>query len=233
MACASPQAVDPDIVRPALGAPPLNTLPGPLLVFESYQAALLTACEKIVTKPQATAGRRGSQGFDVRWRAGSEYCAWIYYTPDGKYVLSKLTDQSSMAPEAAYKTCKLPSQVSDQRFPSESLQYIYALHNHLYDDPVSQQDMQFIISRGSEHGFEAETRSGKVQLSIVAFFSNEVASPHCDGFYQYIPSRSRIFKWTHVAEWSCKQTHVVDWNDDFSKASLTEAPDSCSGGMTR
>jgi hypothetical protein len=231
VACASYQTPDPDIVRPALGAPALDKLPGPLLVFDSYQNALLAACQKIVTKPHATAGRRDIQGFNERWRAGVEYCAWIYYTPDEKYVLSKLTDQTSRSLGISDKTCVLPPRVEDQRFPPESIQYVYAIHNHLYDDLVSQQDMTFIVSMGVEHGFEIETKDGKAQLSIVAFFSSDAAAPRCDGFYQYIPSRSRIFKWTRAGGWVCEQTHLVDWNADFSKAELTESRGSCDGEM--
>jgi hypothetical protein len=232
MACASPQTLDPDIVRPAPGAPPLDTLPGPLLVFDSYQSALLAACQKIVTKPHATAGRKDSQGFKARWRAGTEYCAWIYYTPDEKYVLSKLTDQTTPALADMDKMCLLPPSVTDQRFPPDSIKYIYALHNHLYDDPVSPKDMVFILSMGIQHGFKIETRGRGSPLSLVAFFSNRVDAPQCDGFYQYIPSIGRVFKWTHAEKWTCEQTHRVEWDADFLHPDPQESHGACPEGLT-
>jgi hypothetical protein len=227
MTCAAPQAADPDIGRPRPGEPPLKQLPGPLLVFNSYQNALLTACQKIVSKPWATAGRREAQGFDTRWRVGTEYCAWIYYTPDGKYVLSKLTDQTIVTPQDQSKHCLIPTYVDDQRFPADSIKYIFVMHNHLYDDVLSDKDLSLILEQGRIHGFEAATKDGRIQLSAIAFFSNEVENPKCEGFYQYLPLTSQILKWTRTTRWECEQSHTVDWDAGFEKPQLTEAKGPC------
>ena len=75
--------------------------------FESYTQALMAACPLILSKPNATAGRAGSQDFQIRWRVSSEYCAWLYYTPEHQYEMTMLTDQA--APNLGdKKTCFLP-----------------------------------------------------------------------------------------------------------------------------
>jgi hypothetical protein len=227
MACAAPHTADPDIVRPLPGEPPLKQLPGPLLISNSYQSALLTACQKIVSKPKATAGRREGQDFQAYWRVGTEYCAWIYYTPDGKYVLSRLTDQTSMGLADQSKRCLLPSYVDDRRFPAGSIKYIFAIHNHLYDDLLSEPDLFWIIDEGKNHGFEAETKDGPVRLSVIAFFSNEIETPRCDGFYQYIPLTGQLRKWTRTTKWECEQTHRVEWDTGFARVHIKEARASC------
>jgi hypothetical protein len=49
-------ANDPDVVRPPPGGPNLEKLPGPMLgPFDSVKDALIAACNKILTKPHATA----------------------------------------------------------------------------------------------------------------------------------------------------------------------------------
>lgn len=227
MACASSPAADPDIVRPGPGEQRLEQLPGPLLVFSSYPSALLAACQKILSKPGAAAGPRGKPGFDVRWRVGTEYCAWIYYTPDGKYALSKLTDQTDMRLAEQGKRCLLPYQVNDPRFPPDSIQYVFALHNHLFDDPLSTGDMSFILNHGFAHGFEHETQDGSVRISAVAFFSNDPDAPRCDGFYQYIPLTRQVLKWTRTSQWECTQKYWVDWDEDWERPSVRETNAPC------
>jgi hypothetical protein len=225
-----PGSGDPDIVRPPLGGPPLKKLPGPMLgPFESPQDGLLAACNRILSKPHATAGRKDHPQFEVRWRVSSEYCAWMYYTPDDKYLISKLTDQAFADPALRSKQCILPPSVEDQRFQPGSIKYIFALHNHLYDDRISDPDINYTVSRALEHGFEAETKHGKIKLSIVAFFSNDFEKPTCDGFYQYIPATHQILKWTHAqGDWNCWQTHSVAWQDDYTRFSIEEADTPCS-----
>jgi hypothetical protein len=106
--CASPR-IDPDIVRPAPGAPLLKSIPGALASFDSYNEALFATCQRILEKPNASAGRQPpntalreeQDGFNLRWRISTEYCAWMYYTPDGKYVVSKLTDCIHRMPDGS------------------------------------------------------------------------------------------------------------------------------------
>ncbi|NTX10454.1 hypothetical protein HUA76_06625 [Myxococcus sp. CA056] len=213
--CSSPQVADPDIVRPAPGAPFLDKLPGPMLgPFSSPSSALLAACRKILTKPHSSAGARDHQDFDIRWRVSSEYCAWMYYTPDQQYVVSKLTDQSRVDPLQRSKSCLLPSWVDDPRYPPDAIRYIYALHNHPYGSSLTENDIRFIVSEGLAHGFESETKDGRLRLSVVAFFSRNAAEPSCDGFHQYIPLTGQLLKWSRSgANWQCEQTGSVRWSD--------------------
>jgi hypothetical protein len=214
--CSTAQLADPDIVRPAPGASFLEKLPGPMLgPYDSYSDALLAACGKILTKPNANAGRRDHQDFQTRWRVSSEYCAWLYYTPDQQYVVSKLTDQSRVDPLQRSKSCLLPSVVEDPRYPPEGIKYIYALHNHPYGSALTDNDIRFIVSEGAAHGFESDTKDGRLRLSVVAFFSNQVVKPTCDGFHQYIPVTGQLLKWTHAeGGWRCEQTGSVVWRGD-------------------
>jgi hypothetical protein len=161
-------------------------------------------------KPHATAGRPDQHDSATRWRFSSEYCAWIYYTPDHKYVVSKLTDQSRVDPTQRTKTCVLPSEVEDPRFPPDSIKYIYALHNHPMGSTVSEFDIRFIISEALRHGFKSETKDGTHHLSLVAFFAQGTVEPTCEGFHQYIPAGNLLLTWTRQpARWDCKQTGLV------------------------
>jgi hypothetical protein len=236
LGCSSPKAfapdaevADPDVVRPPPGEPLLETIPGPMLgPFDSYQAALLAACNKIVKKPHATAGRKDHPQFDVRWRVSSEYCAWLYYTPDEKYVISKLTDQTHADPALRSKRCALPPFVDDPRYPPESIHYIYALHNHLYDDRISDLDIHHMVDEGRAHGVEAETKDGSLKLSMIAYFANSFEDPQCDGFYQYIPPTHQILKWVKVrGKWECSQTHRVVWRNNYSDFSVEQVDEPC------
>ncbi|MFL5347040.1 MAG: hypothetical protein ACJ8AT_19825 [Hyalangium sp.] len=194
----------------------MAALPGPMLgSFDSFEDALLASCRKIIQKPNATAGRKDHQDFWTRWRVSTEYCAWIYYTPDDKYEVSRLTDQSEIDPADRSRTCLLPSRVEDRRYPPDSIKYICSLHNHLFDDALSRRDIGFIVSQGLRHGFESTTADGVRALSIVAFFSNNVEVPTCDGFHQYVPASGKLFKYTNKeGKWSCEQTGIVTWEDE-------------------
>ncbi len=230
--CASSRTNDPDIVRPAPGAPLLQTIPGPMLgPFNSLPSALLAACNKIMRKPHATAGRPDQQDSATRWRFSSEYCAWIYYTPDHKYVISKLTDQSRVDPTQRTKTCVLPSEVEDPRFPPDSIKYIYALHNHPMGSTVSEFDIRFIISEALRHGFKSETKDGTHHLSLVAFFARGTVEPTCDGFHQYIPAWNLLLTWTRqTGRWDCKQTGLVIVDESRDTIDIKRINADCPGG---
>ncbi|MFL5355034.1 hypothetical protein [Archangium sp.] len=214
--CSSPQAIE-GVVRPNPGQPLLDRIPGPMPGFGSFDHfsdALLAACPRILSKPNATAGRVGSQDFQLRWRLSSEYCAWLYYTPEHKYEMSMLTDQSRPDDLNSRKSCILPPVVEDRRYPPGSLKYVFALHNHPYNSTLSDYDIRFIVSKGDEDGFEVETRDGKIRLSIIAFFSDsdDTAHPTCDGFFQYIPLTGQLLKWTSAqGAWHCEQTGTIKW----------------------
>jgi hypothetical protein len=238
-----PPRIDPDIVRPAPGAPLLTSIPGSLLgAFDSYNEALFATCQRILEKPHSSAGRQPSDlalreeqdAFKLRWRISTEYCAWMYYTPDGKYVVSKLTDQTKPQPSDERKRCFLPSAVDDPRFPPGSIKYIFVVHNHPNDTPISKDDVIYIVAQGLKHGFNIQTKDGNLRLSIIAFFSNSHANPTCDGLYIYSPEAGRILKYTrNQSQWRCEQTHIVEWlwdkgeGQDWLAPTITEAKAAC------
>jgi hypothetical protein len=200
MGCPPPKPI-PGVVRPGPGEPFLESLPGPMPgfgPFGSYSDALIAACPLILSKPNATAGRRDQQDFQLRWRISSEYCAWVYYTPDQKYEMSLLTDQA-MPNTGSKKTCILPPSVDDPRYPPGSIKYIFAVHNHPFADRLSDDDIDLIVGMGLIHGFESDTGNGKVRLAAIAFFSNsnDFEHPSCDGFFELIPLTREMVKWIH------------------------------------
>ncbi|WNG19849.1 hypothetical protein F0U63_38145 [Cystobacter fuscus] len=236
LGCASTPPIE-GVVRPRPGEAFLESLPGPMPgfgPFDSYSDALIAACPRILSKPHATAGRAQAQDFQLRWRVSREYCAWLYYTPDHKYEMSMLTDQSRPDGLDRKKSCVLPFHVEDQRYPPGSLEYVFALHNHPYAARLSDDDIQSIVSKGRLHGFEAETHEGKVKLAVIAFFSNSADTEHptCDGFFQYIPLTSQLLKWTQAqGEWRCQQTGTVRWlNETDFRVEAHVAPCQLSSG---
>ena len=125
--------------------------------------ALLAARERIRSKPHASAGRGHQQEAATHWRASSEYCAWVYYTPDEQDLVSRLTDQAALDPHQRVKTCLLPTRVEDSRYPPDSLRYIHALHNHPFGSELSRGDIRFIVEHGALRGFETKAREGIVR----------------------------------------------------------------------
>ncbi|WP_239014728.1 hypothetical protein [Archangium violaceum] len=197
----------------------LSRIPGPMPgfgPFQNYSDALLSACPLILEKPHATAGRPDDPNFDLYWRLSTEYCAWLYHTPDGNYELSMLA-ASAVQDDSKKRRCDLPAFVEDPRYPAEGLGYVFVLHNHPYTDTLTELDIRFIVDMGRIHGFEVQTKKQKVPLSIVAFFSNN-KPPRCDGFYQYAPLTGQILKWTvdERGMWDRKSTATVIWTDSES-----------------
>lgn len=216
LGCASWGPADADVVRPSSGEPFLPRLPGPMAggSYDSFSQALIAACQRILAKPGASASSLRNQDFITRWRFSTEYCAWIYYTPAQKYEISRLTDQSQLDPAYRLKTCALPAFVDDPRYPSHAIKYICAIHNHPYGNRLSDFDIRSIVAQGLVHGFDVETKDGNVLLSVVAFISNNTESPSCDGFYQYVPAASSLYRWTRQGgNWSCRKTSVIQWQD--------------------
>lgn len=214
--CATGQSMDPEVMRPSSGEPFLPRLPGPGLggSYDTFSHALIAACQRILKKPGASVTHLQHLDFITRWRLSTEYCAWIYYTPARRYEISRLTDQSKVDPSEKLKTCVLPSFVDDARYPSNSIKYICAIHNHAYGSTLSDDDIRSIVSQGLIHGFDAETKDGTVLLSLVAFFSTDPENPSCDGFYQYVPAANGLYKWTRAgADWRCRKTGKVEWQD--------------------
>lgn len=181
---------------------PPKTIAGPMPgfgPFDSLSDALISACPLILSLPRATAGRRDEQGFNVRWRVSSEYCAWLYYTPDEKYEMSMLVESTDPLPlnELDERTCGLPAFVEDSRYAPGSLKHIYVLHNHPSPISLSMRDVQAIARAAKIHGRFVETKEGKIPVSIVAFFANAYAPerPACDGFFEYNVANYELVKW--------------------------------------
>jgi hypothetical protein len=83
--------------------------------FDNASDALGAACSLFMSKPNASVGH--IQDPDIALRVSAEYCAWLYYTPDHKYQMSMMTDQSALDdPQRKRRTCRLPAYVEDPRF---------------------------------------------------------------------------------------------------------------------
>ncbi|WP_434385191.1 hypothetical protein [Melittangium boletus] len=186
--------------------------------FPSRQDALMAACPRILGLPNAIAGRPDSPNFELHWRTSSEYCAWIYRTPDGMYEMSMLA-VSAVQDDARRRQCSLPSTVSDPRYRAEDIQYMFVIHNHPYEGEISRNDIRFIVEQGAVHGFSAKAEDRQVPLSIVAFYSrSERGNPTCDGFFQYIPLTRQLLKWSvgDGGTWKDEEYGRVEWvGDDF------------------
>lgn len=204
----------PGVVRPKPGEGHLESLPpmmdfGP---FNDYSDALSEACSLFLSKPHASVGHIKDP--DLALRVSTEYCAWLYYTPENQYQMSMLTDQSDADDfQSKKKTCRLPAFVDDRRYPPWSIKYIFALHNHPFGGPLSLQDMRKIISLANMHEWVIETKDGRVPIAIVAFFSRpDRASPTCDGFYQYTPETRSLHVFTKTGDgWSRRDVGEVTW----------------------
>ncbi len=219
LGCSSPKPVE-GVWRPGPGED-ANHIPGPIQnfgPFDSYADALKAACPLILSKPNATVGYLQDLNPELAARTATEYCAWLYYTPEHKYELSMLTDLSRPDDVLANrKTCVLPTFVDDTRYAQGELKYIFALHNHPFGSKFSPMDLHFIENKASIHDWEVETRNGKVKLAIIAFFSKSKnpESPTCDGFYQYVPSTREFMTWTQTGgHWDRTDYGIIRWIDD-------------------
>ncbi|MFY0563167.1 hypothetical protein ACN28E_04935 [Archangium lansingense] len=220
LACSPIRPVDPHIWRPTPGHG-AESIPGPLKnfgSFDSFSDALKAACPLILSKPHATVVHLQERDPELALRVSTEYCAWLYYTPEHKYELSMLTDVP--APGSALKgeaTCLLPPNIDDPRYAPSSIKYIILLHNHPFASEISKPDVYFAIAMANAHALTVEAGGRTIPLSVVAFFSNSKDSQNstCDGFYQYIPATSELQKWTNTSgDWKGKRIGMVNWIND-------------------
>jgi hypothetical protein len=110
--------------------------------------------------------------------------------------------------------CDLPPTVNDSRYPPGSLGYVFVLHNHTYENELSDFDIRFIVDMAAHHGVVVKTHTGNVPISIVAFYSNssDLENPACDGFFQYIPGTGELLKWVNSrGTWKSESTGKVVW----------------------
>ncbi len=218
LACASPRPTDPHIWRPASGIPS-ESIPGPLKnfgPFDSFSNALKAACPLILSKPNATVLHLLEKDPRLALRASTEYCAWLYYTPEHKYELSMLTDMEEPGDDLhGAASCVLPPNVEDPRFPPSSIKYIFILHNHPFAGEISERDVYLAAAMADAHKVVVETLDRKVPLAVIAFFSNSKDSenPTCDGFYQYIPVTGELLKWVNLGgDWKSNKIGTVTWH---------------------
>ena len=218
LGCSSPKPVQ-GVWRPGPGDK-ADHIPGPMKgfgPFDSFADALKAACPLILAKPNATVGHLKDADRRLAFRVSTEYCAWLYYTPDDRYEMSMLTDQS--APDdllTGRRSCILPAFVDDSRYAPSELKYIFALHNHPFGGLPSPSDLRFTDEMAQLHAWAIETKNSKVLLSIIAFFSNSTdpERPTCDGFYQYVPATRDMLKWTHTqGVWEREELGLVTWLD--------------------
>jgi hypothetical protein len=186
--------------------------------FDSHQDALLAACPLILSQRGATAGRTEDMGFNERWRASTEYCAWLYYTPDGKYEMSMLLEHTAPIPpdDQGERFCKIPTFVSDKRYPSRSIKYLYILHNHTaVPTTLSKEDIGAVLKLAKIHGRFVESKEGKIPAGVIAYFSNTYAPTlsSCDGFLEYTWGSTEVVRWTHDEQglWHRDSAGSVTW----------------------
>ena len=183
--------------------------------FQTYSDALLAACPKILSLPHAVASRPSDPNFELRWSLSKEYCAWIYYTPDGLYEMSMLTTRP-FQDDPRRKRCDLPSLVQDSRYSDDSLGYVFVVHNHPVGNELSHDDIRFIAGQGSIHGFMVKTHEREVPLGIVAFFARtDMGKAICAGFFIYMPVTGEISKWTadEHGNWKKEPYGKVTWKN--------------------
>lgn len=187
--------------------------------FDAYWNALLAACPLILSQRGASAGHQGDMNFSMHWRASTEYCAWLYYTPDDKYELSRLVQSTSPIPpdNQGERGCTLPAFVDDPRYPAKSLKHLYILHNHPGTPTnISEKDITAVVNAAKIHGEFVETKQGRIPVSIVAFFSRhyEPSSTGCDGFFEYSRGSSEVVKWTpdERGQWHREKAGTVIWD---------------------
>jgi hypothetical protein len=117
--------------------------------------------------------------------------------------------------------CKLPDNILDARFASESLGYVFAVHNHPLGSELSTDDIGYIVEEAKIHGLTVRVDEKEVDLGSAAFFSQSTTAnkPNCDGFYLYFPRTGELSKWSQSSahEWSKKR---------YGRVTLMEKPSS-------
>jgi hypothetical protein len=219
LACSTPRPIDPDIWHPAHGVDSSARIPGPLKnfgPFDSFADALKAACPLILSKPNASVVHLLDRDRQLASRVSTEYCAWLYLTPENQYELSMLTDLAEAGSSMNGETsCTLPTNVDDPRYPPGSIKYIFCLHNHPFSGEISGKDIYFAAAMANAHDLIVAAQDRKVPLAVIAFFSNsrDPGNPTCDGFYQYIPATRELLKWTNSrGGWEGKKYGTVTWS---------------------
>jgi len=73
-------------------------------------------------------------------------------TPSGVIM----PDAETQDPFGKKVNCLVPSKVADRDYPSDSIQYVFLLHSHPYDTPISEDDILFLEREGERHRLRAD-----------------------------------------------------------------------------
>lgn len=215
LGCASPPPKG--VVRFRTGEAP-SYIDGPMPdfgPFPTYSDALLAACPRMLSLPNAVTPPPSNPNFPLYWEVSTEYCAWIYFTPDNHYEMSMVATNMIQG-DSKMRTCDLPSYVRDLRYSDDSLGYVFVVHNHPVGDALSRRDIRYIFNQGMMHGFSFKAGEREIPIGVIAFFSRGgPGNPSCDGFFQYTPLTGELLKWTVDAQSGLKreQYGVVKWLD--------------------
>jgi hypothetical protein len=216
LGCSPPRPAE-GVWRPPPGGK-ADRIPGPINIkslgpFEAFPDALKAACPLILSRPNAAVGHIADKNLALR--ISTQYCAWLYYTPDHKYELSMLSDSSAPGDHLSGRTtCYLPPLVDDPRYAPASIRYIFALHNHPFAGELSEDDIYLAVEMANTHAWFVRTRDTGVHFSTIAFFSrsSDGEKPSCDGFYQYAPGTDELLLWTTASgKWGRKKIGTVVW----------------------
>jgi hypothetical protein len=148
----------------------------------------------------------------------TEYCAWIYYTPQNNYDLSLIATPDSQS-EADRRFCNLPRRVIDARYvdgtgyPDARIQYAIAIHTHPSPRIFTQEDIIYIVEM-EQYLRETLHDNGQIRLGMAAFFSREDRDePSCDGFFFYRTSARTIQMWTknENGAWQSRDVATVSY----------------------
>jgi hypothetical protein len=208
-------------------------LPGPMPKagpYKTYVEALFDACPRLLSLPNAVGGRQDGphtvmgrqEGFYFKRYVDvtTEYCAWVYYTPQGMYEMSWVgTDEEQS--DSKLRHCNLPRYVHDPRYRDEEIMYVFAIHGHPAPSELTEGDVAYIIKAGEEHGKAFYNKDGQIHLGIIAFYSKgEGKKVSCDGFFQYTPFTGELQKWSRdeSGEWRTEKMGKItyEWKEDGS-----------------
>ena len=168
--------------------------------FKSPFDALMKACPFLLSLPHAVGQRldETDPAHELSWHQSTEYCAWVYYTPDDNYEMSWVITPD-VQDEIAARHCSLPPRVHDSRYPDDSIRYVYAIHTHPFPEKgrLSEGDILYILRQGERHGRAFVNREGIIKLANIAFFRKPgLDGQHCSSFYQYTPMTGELQEWT-------------------------------------
>lgn len=225
--CTVAPALPPDVVVIPSERPPPGyeyALPAPLKggPFPTYFDAMVHACPRLMSLPGAfkrkvSLKRFGDLYVQYARDDSTEYCAWIYYTPEGTYEISLIATPEEQGGGNS-RQCTLPRRVIDPRYahksayPDARIKYAIAIHSHPSPRIFSQEDIIYIVEM-ERYLRETLHDNGEFRLGIVAFFSREDRDePSCDGFFFYNTSARTIQMWTAGEDggWQSQIVATVD-----------------------